>query len=357
LNFGVLNVGTRRLPGHVCARINTNATKSTALTEVREENIMRQSTRSLAFFLLLAIGVASQYAQAANFSVNCDRNERINKTLRLVAMANPQGPNRVTVTGSCKENVKIRSMDRLTLITKNGASIADRSSGTLAVVDIEDSRSVILQGFTLNGGAAGVACGTASICYLTGNTIQAGGVGVTSGSRAYLESNVIQNKGGRGSTVIGNSLMFSSNDVFQDNGAQGVAVIGGSHFESSNTTFLNNLVGVEGFLNSTIRLNGGTISGSVCTSASPYCGYGVVLLGGAQASFANMTITANGGSGIHLEDGAFAVFFGTTVTGNLSGTDVECAPQFPITRFLAGTGAITNCVEPAIPAQAQDSMK
>ena len=299
---------------------------------------MRQNAKFFALFLLLA-GVASQYAQAANFSLNCDRDERINKTLRLIAMTNPQGPNRVTVTGSCKENVKIRSMDRLTLITRNGASITDRSNGNLAVVDIEDSRSVILQGFTLNGGAAGVACGTASICYLTGNTIQAGGVGVTSGSRAYLESNVIQNRGGRGSTVIGNSLMFSSNDVFQDNGAQGVAVIGGSHFESSNTSFLNNLVGVEGFLNSTIRLGGGTISGSA--------GDGVILLGGAQASFANITITANGGSGIHLEDGSFAVFFGTTVTGNLSGTDVECAPQFPITRFVASTGGITNCVEPA----------
>ena len=319
---------------------------------------MSKSTRFFALFLLLAIGVARQYAQAANFSLNCDRDERINKTLRLIAMTNPQGPNRVMVTGSCKENVKIRSMDRLTLITRNGASITDRSNGNLAVVDIEDSRSVILQGFTLNGGAAGVACGTASICYLTGNTIQAAGVGITNGSRAYLESNVIQNRGGRGATVLGNSLMFSSNDVFQDNGGQGVAVIGGSHFESLNTTFLNNLVGVEAFLNSTIRLNGGMISGSVCASApSPYCGYGVVLLGGAQASFSNLTITANGGSGIHLEDGAFAVFFGTSVTGNLSGTDVECAPQFPITRFIAGTGGITNCVEPASPAQTRDSMK
>ena len=311
--------------------------------------MMRQRARVFVFFLLVAIGAASQYAQAANLTVNCDRNERINKTLRLVAMANPQGPNRITVTGSCKENVKIRSMDRLTLITKNGASITDRSNGNLAVVDIEDSRSVILQGFTLNGGAAGASCSTASICYLTGNKIQAAGVSVTSGSRAFLESNVIQNRGGRGSTVIGNSLMFSSNDVFQDNGGQGVAVIGGSHFEASNSTFLNNGVGVEGFLNSTIRVSGGTISGSG--------GDGVILLGGAQASFGGMTITANGGSGIHLEDGSFAVFFGTTVTGNLSGTDVECAPQFPITRFVAGTGGITNCVEPASPAQARDSMK
>jgi len=318
---------------------------------------MRQSTRFFAFFVLMAMGVASQYAQAANLIVNCDRRESLHKALRLLAATNPQGPNKITVLGDCKGNFVIQSMDRLTLITKTGASITDRSNGNLAVVDVEDSRSVTLQGFTINGGTAGASCSTASICHLTGNTIQAAGVSVTSGSRAFLESNVIQNRGGRGSTVIGNSLMFSSNDVFQDNGGQGVAVIGGSHFEASNSTFLNNAVGVEAFLNSTVRLNGGTISGSVCASSTPFCGDGVVLLGGAQASFSGMTITANGGSGIHLEDGSFAVFFGTTVTGNLSGTDVQCAPKFPITRFVAGTGGITNCVEPPSTAQARDSMK
>jgi hypothetical protein len=43
-------------------------------------------------------------------------------------------------------------MDRLTLIAKS-ASITDRSNGSLAVVDIEDSHSVTVQGFTINGGA------------------------------------------------------------------------------------------------------------------------------------------------------------------------------------------------------------
>ncbi len=320
---------------------------------------MRQRTRFFAFFLLVAIGVASQYAQAAHLSVNCDKHESISKVLRLLAKTNPQGPNRVTVSGSCEGNLVIQSMDRLTLITETGASISDRSDGNLAVVDIEDSHSVTVQGFTINGGG-GVLCNTTSVCYLTGNTIQNGagtGVGVFADSHAVLESNVIQNNGGRGASVNDRSRMVSSNDVFQGNGAQGVAVISGAYFATSNSSFLNNVVGVEAFLNSTVRVNGGTISGSVCASPAPFCGDGVVLLGGAQASFANMTITANGGSGIHLEDGSFAVFFGTTVTGNLSGTDVECAPQFPITRFVAGTGGNTNCVEPASSAQARDSMK
>ena len=73
----------------------------------------------------------------------------------------------------------IQNMDRLTLITNNGASITDRSNGNLAVVNIVDSHSVALQGFTINGGNGGVHVHTASVCYLTGNTIQDGaGTGV-----------------------------------------------------------------------------------------------------------------------------------------------------------------------------------
>jgi hypothetical protein len=39
-------------------------------------------------------------------------------------MAIRKGQIGVTVTGSCKENVKIRSMDRLTLITKKRIPVA-----------------------------------------------------------------------------------------------------------------------------------------------------------------------------------------------------------------------------------------
>src|SRR3981189_187349 len=196
--------------------INTNATRSTILTEVREENIMRQNAKFLELFLLVAIGAASRCAQATNLTVNCDRHESLHKALRLLATTNPQGPNKITVLGDCKGNFVIQSMDRLTLITNKGASITDRSNGSLAVLDIEDSHSVTVQGFTINGGAGGGQCGTAKVSHRACNTIEGGGVGVRRGSGAFLESNVIQD-GGRGATVEDGSQMFSSNDVFQSN--------------------------------------------------------------------------------------------------------------------------------------------
>ena len=230
--------------------LNQCELKTITLTRLREENIMRQRATVFAFFLSMAIAAASQYTQAANLSVNCDRHESISKVLRLLAKTNPLGPNTITVSGSCRGNFVIKSMDRLTLITRNGASITDRSNGSLAVVDIEDSRSVTVQGFTINGGGGGIGiqCSTASVCYLTGNTLQGGGTGhfgvnVVRGSRAFLESNVIENWG-RGAFIFGGAEVFSSHDVFRSNGGSAIAVLNRSYFESSNSSHDDN--GVEG---------------------------------------------------------------------------------------------------------------
>ena len=46
---------------------------------------MRQRARVFAFFLLVAIGAASQCAQAANLTVNCDKKETIHKAVKLLA--------------------------------------------------------------------------------------------------------------------------------------------------------------------------------------------------------------------------------------------------------------------------------
>ena len=289
------------------------------------------------------MGAASQYAQAANLNVNCDKHEDIGKALRVLASANPHGPNMINVSGVCRGNFVIQRMDRLTLITKNGASLTDRSGGTLPVVDIEDSEKVTLQGFIINGadGGIGILCNAASLCYLTGNTIQGPGhfgVNVVKGSRAFLESNVIQNWG-RGAFIDSGAQVFSSNDVFQSNGGSALVVLNGAYFESLNSRFDNNGVGIDA--GGTLTLNGGTISGNSSD--------GIRLLSG-KAAFVGPTITGNGGVGVHLEDGAFAGFLAASITGNV-GLDVDCEPQFPITRFIDRTGAITNCVEPSSAAR------
>ena len=156
---------------------------------------------------------------------------------------------------------------------------------------------------------------------------------------------MIQN-GGRGATVEDGSQMFSSDDVFQSNAAQGIVIGDGVYFVASNSSFLNNGVGILAAA-SNLLLHGGTISGSI--------GNGMTMLAGSTVVFRDSaTVTGNGGDGVHLEDASFAGFQSATVTGNLSGLDVNCAPQFTITHFVARTGGITNCVEPVSNSQLKD---
>jgi hypothetical protein len=141
--------------------------------------------------------------------------------------------------------------------------------------------------------------------------------------------------------------VFSSNDVFQGNGGSAIVVINRSYFESVNSHLDNNGFGIEAG-GSGVFLAGGTISGNSTD--------GVRVFAASEAIFQGPTITANGGFGVIVKDGSFAGFLAASITGNLSGLDVDCEPQFPVASLVDRTGGITNCVEPAARAQ-RESMK
>jgi Right handed beta helix region len=312
---------------------------------------MRGSATTCVLFLLVTICTATQRAQAANLNVNCDKKETIRKALRLLAATNPQGPNTIFVSGTCKENIVVQSLDRLSLLTKSGASIRDRSKGTLAVLDIEDAHSVTVQGFMILGGDTGVFCSNASVCYLTANTIQSAvgqqGVGVSNGSRAFLTGNMIQNNTQRGLTVNEGSQVFSSGDTFQNNVDAAMVANSGAYLSAVSTIVQSNgsdgASGVVATDRSTMRLISCTITGSG--------GDGVTVFRSSEARFDNYlgptTITGNGGAGVSVADLSFALFGPSTITGNTGG-DVVCAPQFSATRGALTNigGGTTNCVEP-----------
>jgi parallel beta-helix repeat protein len=302
--------------------------------------------------LLLSALLLPVVGQAANLTVNCggsseDALPTISSAIKLL---NPEGPSTVTVSGSCHENILILSFDRLRLITTTGATINDASGGRSQVVEIEDSRRVALEGFTINGGADGVLCNTASLCYLTGNIVQGStgqqGVALFGSSKAFLRRNTIQNNSGRSLTVANDSQVDSGSDTFKGNGAIGVVVNSGAYFGTSSSIIQNN--GSDGVVvtdHSTARFISGTISGNA--------GNGVTVQDGADAGFnsysGTLTVTANGGSGVLVRNLSFGSFSpGASITGNLGGTDVVCAPQFPATRGALTNigGGKTNCVEP-----------
>src|SRR6516225_361325 len=130
---------------------------------------------SLLFLMSASVGWAT------TLNVNCAAKEglhSIGAALRVLQNGEGHSSSTINVSGACRENVVIQSLDRVTLTAVNGASVSDASGGKLDVIDIFDSRDVSINGFTVNAAwdgvssANGISCGDWSSCRLSGNLIQ-----------------------------------------------------------------------------------------------------------------------------------------------------------------------------------------
>ena len=301
-------------------------------------------------WLVLLLLALPGTAHGATLKVNCGHREAlstINGALKLLNNLDPQGPNTLIVSGNCKENVVIQSLDRLTLTARDGASINDPSNGALPVILIVDSQRVSVTGFTVNGGQNGVVCSGSSVCRFSGNTIQgSAGYGVVvSGSRASFDSDTMQNNVGRGLSIINGGAVGASSVTIQGNG-DGVVLNSTGFLSADNSTIRNNQrFGIWAVTNSTVRCLPCTIAGNGND--------GVRIDQHSVARFDTFaggnSITGNGGNGISVGDLSFAFLdVGNTVAGNSGSFDVACNPRFSATRgAIANTnGGTTNCVEP-----------
>ena len=85
---------------------------------------------------------------------------------------------------------------------------------------------------------------------------------------------------------------------------------------------------------------------SVTFAAPVGSGHCIVVTFTQGGSGTSNTVTDNAGPGVIVQDLSMVSFNGASVTHNGGGMDVACNPQYPATRGVADTGAITNCVEP-----------
>jgi hypothetical protein len=294
-------------------------------------------------------------AQALNFNVDCRLSGHltINGAVAKIAARNPLGPNTITVTGNCHENVVVSSLDNLTLqASPLGATITDASHGTLDTLVVVDSGRFALNGFTINGS---VNCVNNAVCRLTGNTIQNSQVGYgLRASRAHIDSqndSISNNPIATGVISVNDSRVLLVDDTISNNGGNGIQVFNGAFLQLFNlvttTTVSNNSgFGIIARSNGTVRFTVANVTGNAFD--------GIRIVDGSvmRADFigpAVNNITGNGGSGVHVGDLSH-VFFADdgsmNITGNLGGTDVFCSGQFSATRNVGATGGITNCVEP-----------
>ena len=134
-------------------------------------------------------------------------------------------------------------------------------------------------------------------------------------------------------------------ETIQNSGAAGVGAFYGTNLNVQFSTITANggAGGIRVGEHSTLRLIDSTITGNFND--------GVNLESSSAGTFENFglgsTITGNGNVGVLVVDQSLADFTNgpDTITGNLSGTDVACFGQFPVTlgaKTLIG-GGVTNC--------------
>jgi len=286
--------------------------------------------------------------------VDCSKGGSINGTLTsLMQSGNTRGIT-ISVTGTCKENIVIGGFDHLVLQgtpsgTHQGATLQDASNGVAAVVTVFSSYDVILQGFTINGGATGVNCVGDSYCTLNFNTIQQSAAAGARFARSHgiLQSNNILNNAGQGVLLQNNSNLVSFSNQITNNTGPGIAVFADSYLLESGDTIQNNSFGIRAQDNSVMHADTLAVSNNRSD--------GVRLESGAAASFlGDDVITGNAGSGVAVHDLAFASFASDgseNISGNLTQPDVACYPQFSATRGAGTVGGTTNCNEPNLPTR------
>jgi hypothetical protein len=290
--------------------------------------------------------LAAGTVRATTLAVNCaakDGLHSIGAALRVLQNGEGHGPSTINVSGACHENVVIQSLDRVTLNAVNGASVSDASGGTLDVILIQDSRDVSVNGFTINAGsgtsANGVDCSEYSICRLSGNIVQGagnGGVAVFAASNVTLDGDTLQSNG-IGLLVRTGSTVRSGRPITAQNNGDGINLARNATAAIQAVITNSSGHGAVVRFNSTLDLTG---------SITANVGVGAVILE-ASAARLGATISGNYGPGVVIQDLSMVTFTGgATVTGNGGGTDVVCTPQYSATRGVAGTGAVTNCIEP-----------
>jgi len=292
--------------------------------------------------ILLVLGLAGTTLYAAPIPVNCNTGGSISATLAALAQAGNTRNITIFVKGTCKENIVIGGFDHLVLQGSPIATLQDASNGTAVVVTIYSSFDVLLQGFTITGGFAGVNCIQYSSCNLAQNIVQqATTAGVRfARSNGVVQTSTIVNNAAEGIRALNGSTLATISNLIKDNGGAGILVLSGSNLTEAADTIQENGFGIRAISGSVVRASGLSMTGNASD--------GVQLEGKSSAEFdGDNVITGNGGDGVAIHDLSFASFAGDNISGNLTQPDVACYPQFSATRGVGTVAGTTNCNEPS----------
>jgi parallel beta helix pectate lyase-like protein len=154
-------------------------------------------------FLLLLPGMG----RAANVQVVCPGGgpgvfSSINAALSTL---DPHGPNTITVSGTCVENIFIFQHERLTIQAALGQTVTVNAADPSGIVlQTLESTGILISGLVFQGGSTGVFLNQGSNVIIVNCTMQRNsgdGLGMQMASTLVMENSTLQDNQGNGMTV------------------------------------------------------------------------------------------------------------------------------------------------------------
>lgn len=309
--------------------------------------------------LVASVLLAASSASAADLTVICPGGgpgAYPSITAALNAITNNAGPNSITVSGTCTENIFIRNQNDLIIHNAPGSTavIANAANPAQITVQVFSSHLVTFNGLSIQGGDPGLFVNQGSDLQVFNSVIEknvGSGAGVLIKSDLNLNSNCIIRNNGRSGIFVGDSsivVVMSPIQILNNNGDGAVAFSNGYiKFQSTGGHLIEGnaghgvSAGLDGhvFLQSfdhptVIRNNGfdglaflegstGRVDGQNTIENNGPVG---VLIESSTVTFignsAGSTITGHGSAGVVVSRGGELTFDGPhNITGNGSPTD------------------------------------
>lgn len=240
---------------------------------------------------------------SAKNDVDCAKGESVNAALAKLSRS---GPNSVTISGTCTEDIVIDGYDDLTLVAAPGAALNPASATSKSVLLVNSSRRVVVDGFAINIAAPvppnpvpWVAEFNGSVGCVMKNLTVTGGGGIRLQRSSYVSiSDSTLHDVGIG-VIVGNACNGDLRGVTIDNtltpaprGNIGIAIFGGS------TAFAEGVT-ISGF-------NQGVVTGGA-----------FAVLGPGFFDTNRPVVIQGNRTGIAVNNGGFASMSGpVTITGN-----------------------------------------
>ena len=235
-----------------------------------------------------------------------------------------QGPNSITVTGTCHENVVIVNRTQLNISGNPTATIFPNPiTPNGRVLVIFGSQQVGIQNLTIDGGRGVVVNDQSRVDFDTVTIQNSGGLGLTSlDSLVHIFNSTIKNSVRSGILVSGGTFNVDGSVTITGNGRLGIAALtahlainGGDGTPGTENVISNNGTGgvevassSEADINSDNRItnNGGL--------------WGLVVLNSSSVSMGDGTISNNTGLGVHCGGTSHCEFAGNIhINGNGKG--------------------------------------